>query len=196
MFRLITAMLFLSIMSTITTSAYAEDFDTFQGNLKIKWDKWDVESRQSTNSDKDHFQIGFSPVKDVNFQLRHVDRDDAEWRGRVTINTYSNDYFYAKSRLEYRKFETADDYWRVRPILGLKLYDTPSTKAYVEYQASFNLGREGEDNDFDIDSGQVKLGLKQQVGAFSYIEPFIQYEHNEEFGKTNLFLGTSLVFQF
>ena len=52
------------------------------------------------------------------------------------------------------------------------------------------------DNDFDIDSGQVKIGMKQQVSAFTYIEPFVQYNHDDDFNKSSIFLGTSLVFGF
>ena len=176
--------------------AFAEDYDTSQHNLKIDMGKWDFESRQTVNSDKDHIQIGRDLTEDINVQLRYTDAEDAETRIRSTIDVLNVNGFYLKQRIEWRHFENSDDYGRIRPIIGYSNMINPGLKAYIDYQTSFNFDKEGEDNDFKIDAGQVKVGFDYRVHTFMKIGPFIQWEHDNDFDKSNVFLGTNITFEF
>ena len=148
-----------------SSQAWAEDFETTQINTKIKVGNIDFENRQTSNSDSDHIQLGYT-YEGYNIQLRHVDKEDAETRIRATKKVLDTEYLYGKARVEYRMFEDADDYFRIRPIIGLKLYDGVSTKAYIEHQSSFNFDRAGEENDMKMDAGQLKIGVKQRSSRF------------------------------
>jgi len=178
--------------------AFAGDYDTSQHNFKVKFADFDFESRQTMNSDSDHVQLGYTMFNGkVNAQLRHTDRDDAETRARVTVDVLDMENFYLKQRIEWRHFQTADDYGRIRPIVGLKWNHVPSgIKLYTEYQASFNFGKDGEKNDFDLDSGQVKLGFDYRVNSALTMGPFIQWEHESDYKKSDVFLGTNITFSF
>ena len=184
------------VMLLLPVSAFAEDFDTSQHNLKLRIGEYEIESRQEINSNKDHIQVGRKIGDKANVQLRYVDTDDAEWRARVTLDVLKFGDFYAKQRVEFRHFQTAKDYWRVRPILGYNIYHTPTLKLFTEYQGSFNFGKDGEDNDFKLDSGQLKIGADYRINTFTTIGPFVQYEHDKDFNKDALFLGTTLKLEF
>jgi len=192
MFRFISTAI---LMLLLPASAFADDFDTQQFNFKFKVGDIEIENRQTLNSDKDHIQLGYS-IGDTTFQFRHTDADNAENRLRFTTELFKTDYFYGKMRGEYRHFEDTDDYFRVRPIVGAYLLNDASHRVRLEYQPSFNFEKENEKNDLQIDSGQVKLSYRKQLHAFAYVEPFIQYDHDEDFDKEQIFIGTSVVINF
>lgn len=193
MFRLIPIAI---IMLLLPVTAFADDdFEIQQLNFKVKVGNIELENRQELNSDKDHIQLGYS-IGDTTFQFRHTDADNAENRLRFTTELFKTDYFYGKMRGEYRHFEDTDDYFRIRPILGVYLLNDASHRVRIEYQPSFNFEKENEKNDLQIDSGQVKLAYRKQVHAFAYVEPYIQYDHDGDFDKKQIFLGTSFVINF
>ena len=191
--KLLNSIMLIVVM--FSAPAFAnEDFDNFQHNLKITHGSWNFENRINTDGD-DHLQFG-KTIEGFNIQLRHTDADNSETRLRVTKKVFEADRFYIKQRVEYRYFQNSDNYFRVRPIIGLDLRHSPGLGFWTEYQASFNFDKEGADNDAKLDAGQLKVGYDKQLTPFSKITPFVQYDHDEDWDKENIFLGINLSFEF
>lgn len=176
--------------------AFADDFNHVQNNMKLKVGDVKLEFRQDTNSTKDHIQVGYTGIKNFELEYRHVDDVTVEHRSRITYTGLTNGFFYLNPRLEYRHFEGAtDDYYRLRAVVGAK-QKSGNITLWTEFQPSWNFGKQGEDNDSKVDSSQLKVGFDYQVNKNVEFGPFVQYDMNKDWKKSDLFLGTNLTVKF
>ena len=191
MLKTIFAILAIAFLPSL---ASAEDFKTSQHNFKFKSGAFDGEIRQTLDSDKDHIQLGYT-INDLNIQFRHVDSANEEKRVRATYKLFENDNFYFRPRVEFRHFQSSDDYWRIRQIIGVK-HKFDNVKVYAEFQPSWNLGKQGSDDDFKMDSGQFKIGSDVKLSDKVSFGPFIQLDTDKHFNKQDMFIGTNLEIKF
>lgn len=175
--------------------ASAADFETSQHNFQIESGDYSLEVREEINSQKDHIQVGYTGINKLKLEARYVDKaNDAEYRVRGTYNLISTNNFYFKPRIEYRHFETSTDYWRVRTKFGAK-FNYANMKFYGEFQPAWNFGGD-KTNDAKMDSSEFSIGIDTKVNDKITFGPFLLYETDKNFNKTNVFLGTNLKVKF
>jgi len=179
-----------------STSAIADDFDTSQHNFKLKQDKISLEYRETLDSDKDHLQLGYDISNNVTLEYRYVDADDIENRFRIKALHKWSDSLTVGSKIEYRSFQDADDHYRFIPIIRLSTGSLHGMNGYVNFEPRFNFGKQGESNDLGVDATQTKVGFDYNLTDTLTVGPFLQYETDGNFDKTDVFFGTAVSVNF
>ena len=181
----------LAIGVTVSSYAFAGDFDTNQFNLKVKNKDYGIEFREYTQSNRSHIQIE-KYIDKWKFAYRYDENGDkTEHRPRIDYTLVSNEYVYIKPRIEYRYYEgNRDDYGRLRASFGLKLGN-----AYYEITPMIHFAKDNK-NDFGFDEYQQKVGYQWKLDNNVKLDTFIQHEADNHFDKTNLFFGTGLTVDF
>jgi len=179
-----------------STSAIAGDFDTSQHNFKLKQDKVSLEYRETLDSDKDHLQLGYDITDNVTLEYRYVDSADIENRFRIKAKHKWSEMLTVGTKVEYRKFQDADDYYRLIPIIRLSTGKLVNMEGYVNFEPRFNFGKQGESNDLRVDTTQTKIGFDYNLTDKVTVGPFLQYETDGDFDKTDVFFGTAVSVNF
>ena len=181
----------LALVALFSTTAFAGDWDKSQHNFNMDGEHFGVQIRQEFNSTKDHIQLTVKPVKDLSVDFRYV--EDIEKRYRISYNFKSDSGLYFKPRLEYRDLDAGGNYFRVRPIVGFNTKG--DTSFYGYFQPTYNLDKTGQ-SAFHFDATQTEIGVKQKLTDTVSFGPFIQYNTDNNWKKTDLFLGTNLTVKF
>lgn len=194
---IITAIAIAAISIFAVEKAMAEDWDKSQHNFKVDMNEFNFEYRAERNSTEDHIQFGYKPMSKLNLQLRYRDNADAEdeYRFRGTYDVYEGEHLYAKQRLEYRHWQNKDDFWRVRPIIGVQKKFS-DFKVYAETQLTYNVGKKGEKNDFKLDDGQFKVGVDYKITKDVTLGGFVQRDTDGDFNNKQTFFGTNIKYSF
>lgn len=176
----------------ISTAAIAGDFETFELNTQISYGDFSGEYRKVINSNYDHIEVGYSPIKDLTASFRYVeDGKDTEYRVRLTYNLI-NDFhgFYLKPRIEYRAFENASDYFRFRPIIGYGYRFNEGVRVYAEFTPQFCSG--GGYGDFNFCKTKSEVGVNIKLIKQVSITPFIRMDTDDKFEDRNIIGGTKI----
>lgn len=185
----------LTVLAFVATSALAGDYDETQHNASVRVGDWGVGVRAINNSDNDHIELRYSGIKDVDLGFRYVNNPvNVERRYKFTYNAWSNDNFYVAPRIEYRDFENADNYFRIRPTFGATTA-LGVAKVYAEFTPMFHVG-DTTRSDFKFATTQTKVGFDVDITKNVRFGPYIQYETDSSFHKTDVQLGTSLAVKF
>lgn len=183
------AILFIFIM-ILSSASLAEDFDKVQNNFRIRNDSYGIEVREEFNSEKDHLQLMYYGIKGYEFRYRYV--DNKEHRLMASIISLDTGNFYFRPRLDYRAYINKDDVVSFRSSFGLykRIEDI---RVWTEINPIWNFGNNIQ-NDSTMDSAQIRVGFDYfQTKQFSY-GSFVQYEIDKHFDKTDVFLGTMIVY--
>jgi len=186
----------LYILLAFASSANANDFDTSQHNFKLRSGDIGGEVRQERNSAKDHYQLSYYGVDNLILDYRYVDNpNNVENRIRGTYELYDNGTIFIKPRLEYRHFNEASNYWRLRSIIGVRYNISKDITAWTDTQTSWNFGN-GQENNTKIDTNQARIGIDYSVNSNTSLGTFVQYETDKDWNKTGVFFGTSVSIKF
>ena len=184
------------IMCLATTLLLADDFEKSQHNFRVRSGNHGLELREEINSDKDHIQYSYFGVKNTEMRMRYVDNlESKEYRPQVSYMMYRGQHLFLKPRLDYRYFiGEKPDYFSFRTSFGWDYFLSPKHRLWSEINPIWEFGQ-GRENDFNLDKAQFRLGV-DYVMSDIIVGPFIQYETNNHFERTDTFLGTNVTLKF
>lgn len=176
----------------ISTAAVAKDFETFQLDTQISYGNFSGEYRKVINSDYDHIEVGYSPIKGLTASFRYVEEGgDTEYRARLTYNLVNNFHgFYLKPRIEYRVFENDKDYFRFRPIIGYGRQLNEGVRVFAEFTPQFCSG--GGYGTFNFCKTKSEVGVNVKLIKQVSVTPFIRMDTDDKFGDRNIIGGTKI----
>lgn len=93
----------------------------YEYNYSISYDDWKASFRD--REDTWHVELGHTieSLRNLDVTYRYADLGDTvEQRFKFTYPLFSSNGFSVASRLEYRAFDSAENHWRYRWILGYK----------------------------------------------------------------------------
>ena len=185
----------LFMTALFTSTVHAGDYEKSQHNTRIRFnDTYTIEVRQEVHSKKDHYQLMYTGIKDFEMRYRYVDNPDAtEHRPQISYLGWDNGTFFLRPRLDFRYFEgERNDYFSFRTGMGVSKR-IENFRVYGDFIPIWNLGQ-GQVNDTKMDSAQFRIGVEHRPSKNWSYSPFLQYETNRDFEKTEVFLGTMVVY--
>jgi hypothetical protein len=186
----------LTLFLLLSNTVFAKDWDSSQHNFKFESGNFKGEIRNKIRSFKDHLQLTYKGITNFDLDYRYTDDLTPENRFRVTYKGFTNGTLYINPRFEYRSFKgDNNDYYRLRAVAGIQYY-VRSTRMWLELQPSWNIEQSDKKNDLKIDSSQLRVGFDYKLDNKLFLGPFIQYEMNNAWQKTDIFLGTNLTLKF
>ena len=158
----------LSIITLLlSVSAIGQEY-----NYKMAIDKTDYTFRHREGTW--HIEAGIKQ-NNTHVMYRFADLDGIiENRIKLTQDLYKNGGFSLQTRMEYRHFDHADNYWRFRWILNYKK-DIGNAEAWIKLQPRWKL-----DGDTTLDDARDQAGINFKFGNVK-VGPFI-----ERYAGTNL----------
>ena len=176
----------------ISTAAMARDFETFELDTQVSYGNFSGEYRKVINSDYDHIEVGYSPIKGLTASFRYAeDGGDTEYRTRLTYTLVNNFHgFYLKPRIEYRVFEHDADYFRFRPIIGYGYRLNEGVRVFAEFTPQFCSG--GGFGAFNFCKTKSEVGVNVKLIDQVSVTPFIRIDTNDRFGDRNAIAGTKI----
>lgn len=180
----------------LCSQASADDFEKSQLNFRVRSGDYGLELREEINSNKDHVQISYFGVKNVEMRFRYVDNiNSKEYRPQISYMLYQGNNFFLKPRLDYRYFlGNNPDYFSFRSTFGGGYTISPKYRLWSEVNPIWDFGQDKK-NDFSLDKAQFRFGMTYTNSDIK-IEPFIQYETTGHFKHTDTFLGTNFTLTF
>lgn len=181
----------LIALSVFSFSVYADDFERFQNNLRLRTDNYGLEIREEINSNRDHLQISYFGIKDTEIRLRYVDNiGNKELRPQISHFLYRSDNFFFRPRLDYRHFQgDKPDYFSFRTSFGGRYRVNQDYSIWTEVNPIWDFGVD-KPSDTQLDKTQFRFGFDRVYEKLT-ISPFVQYETNGHFNHTETFLGAT-----
>lgn len=181
----------LAIIATaIAMPAFAGDFNTGEFNVKLQMDKVGVEVRETVNSDADHIELSYAPIDGATVAYRYVDTADKEHR-LIAGYEFGFGILAFEPTVEYRNFNAGADHYRVIPAIKAK-HETGAFTIYAAFEPKFEFNKAGSTDDAKMDESESKIGFDYKFSNNVSFGPYIQYETDGDWNKTNTLIGTNL----
>ena len=170
---------------------FADDFEKFQNNFRVRTGDYGLELREEINTNKDHVQISYFGIKDTEIRLRYVDNlGSKEFRPQISYFLYRSNNFFFRPRLDYRHFSGNNpDYYSLRTSFGARFKINEQYETWTEVNPIWDFGIDKK-SDTQLDKAQFRVGLDYTINTIR-IGPFIQYETDGHFNHTDTFLGAT-----
>lgn len=192
-------LLVAAALVAISTSAFAEDFNRIENNIRIESGAWGVGAKLNINDSTREVGVDYSKNGLTLGYIRGEGATDASDENRPFVAySASQGPFYGRVQVELRDFvqSGADDYVRLVPTIGAQKGLGSGVTAYGDVTPKLAYGKEGVSDLTEILETEWKVGFNYEVAKNLQAGPFVQYVTDNDWKKSEVFLGTSIVAKF
>ena len=180
------------------TSASAGDFDKIENNIRIETAGFGLGTKLNINDPSREFGIDYTMSGvTVGYARAEGAADAADENRYIVAYTKSFGPVYAGIRAEWRDLAAnADDHLRIIPTVGVK-HDVPNTKLTVfsDVSPKFLAFKNGVGVE-EISETDWRIGANFAVTDSLSAGPFLQYVTDNDWNKTDTFIGTAVTVKF